>query len=86
MLPCVTVPPEWAVNIIILLFGTTVRWCRPFIVPTPPWTRTVLVGDHLLVDKLSYAPSARFSRHLLPYTSSRSAATLSCSATPVGHQ
>jgi signal peptidase I len=29
---------------------------------------TVMVGDHLLVDKLSYAPPGSFSRLLLPYT------------------
>jgi signal peptidase I len=29
---------------------------------------TLLHGDHLLVDKLSYAPAGAFSRFLLPYT------------------
>jgi signal peptidase I len=29
---------------------------------------TVLIGDHLLVDKLSYAPADAITRHLLPYT------------------
>ena len=29
---------------------------------------TLLVGDHLLVDKLAYAPPGAISRHLLPYT------------------
>ena len=29
---------------------------------------TVLVGDHLLVDKLSYSPAGAISKHLLPYT------------------
>ena len=28
---------------------------------------TLLVGDHLLVDKLAYAPSGPISRYLLPY-------------------
>jgi signal peptidase I len=28
---------------------------------------TLLIGDHLLVDKLSYAPSGLLSRHILPY-------------------
>jgi signal peptidase I len=30
--------------------------------------RTVMVGDHLLVDKLAYAPAGAISRHFLPYT------------------
>jgi signal peptidase I len=29
---------------------------------------TLLVGDHLLVDKLAYAPADSVSQHLLPYT------------------
>jgi signal peptidase I len=58
---------EWAINIIILLFGTTTL-VQAFIVPTPSMDATVRVGDHLLVDKLSYAPAGPLSKHLLPYT------------------
>jgi signal peptidase I len=58
---------EWALNILILLFGTTTL-VQAFIVPTPSMDKTVMVGDHLLVDKLSYAPSDAISKHLLPYT------------------
>jgi len=58
---------EWTINILILLFGTTTL-VQAFIVPTPSMDTTVMVGDHLLVDKLSYAPSDAFSKHLLPYT------------------
>src|SRR5580693_1821747 len=57
---------EWSLNIIILLFGTTTL-VQAFIVPTPSMDTTVRVGDHLLVDKLSYAPADSFSRHFLPY-------------------
>ncbi len=32
---------------------------------------TLLIGDHLLVDKLSYAPSGLISRHILPYSDVR---------------
>src|SRR5947209_8989531 len=28
---------------------------------------TLLIGDHLLVDKLAYAPPGAITRHLLPY-------------------
>jgi signal peptidase I len=58
---------EWTVNIAILLFGTTTL-VQAFIVPTPSMDTTVQVGDHLLVDKLSYAPDGPITRHLLPYT------------------
>ena len=58
---------EWSINIIILLFGTTTL-VQAFIVPTPSMDTTVRVGDHLLVDKLAYAPPGSLSRYLLPYT------------------
>ena len=58
---------EWSLNILILLFGTTTL-VQAFIVPTGSMESTVLIGDHLLVDKLSYAPADPISRHLLPYT------------------
>jgi len=58
---------EWSMNILILLFGTTTL-VQAFIVPTPSMDSTVLVGDHLLVDKLSYAPPGTVSKYLLPYT------------------
>jgi signal peptidase I len=29
---------------------------------------TLLIGDHLLVDKLAYAPAGPVTRHMLPYT------------------
>jgi signal peptidase I len=58
---------EWTVNIVILLFGTTTL-VQAFIVPTSSMEGTVLVGDHLFVDKLAYSPPGAFSKHLLPYT------------------
>jgi signal peptidase I len=58
---------EWSLNILILLFGTTTL-VQAFIVPTGSMESTVLIGDHLLVDKLSYAPADAITKHLLPYT------------------
>src|SRR6185312_4573953 len=56
---------EWTLNILILLFGTTTL-VQAFIVPTPSMDSTVMVGDHMLVDKLAYAPAGSF-HWLLPY-------------------
>ena len=56
---------EWSLNILILLFGTTTL-VQAFIVPTPSMDSTVMVGDHMLVDKLAYAPAGSF-HWLLPY-------------------
>ncbi|HTS75405.1 MAG TPA: signal peptidase I [Bryobacteraceae bacterium] len=61
---------EWTINILILLFGTTTL-VQAFIVPTPSMDPTVLVGDHLLVDKLSYSPPGAISKYFLPYTEPR---------------
>ena len=36
-------------------------------IPTGSMENSLLVGDHLLVDKLSYAPAGALSKHLLPY-------------------
>jgi len=58
---------EWTLNIVILLFGITTL-VQSFIVPTPSMDTTVMVGDHLLVDKLSYAPAGAISKYVLPYT------------------
>src|SRR5678816_3512871 len=58
---------EWAVTIILLLFGTT-NLVQAFVIPTGSMEDTLLIGDHLLVDKLSYAPPGPVSKHLLPYT------------------
>jgi signal peptidase I len=61
-----TTVAEWAVTIILLLFGTTTL-AQAFVIPTGSMQDTLLVGDHLLVDKLAYAPADSFSKHFLPY-------------------
>ncbi|MEO8132265.1 MAG: signal peptidase I [Bryobacteraceae bacterium] len=58
---------EWTVTILLLLFGTSTL-LQAFVVPTGSMENTVLIGDHLIVDKLAYAPPGRFSKYLLPYT------------------
>jgi signal peptidase I len=57
---------EWTVTIILLLFGTTTL-VQAFVIPTGSMEDTLLIGDHLLVDKLAYAPPGPITRHLLPY-------------------
>jgi signal peptidase I len=59
---------EWTVTIILLLFGTTTL-VQAFVIPTGSMEDTLLIGDHLLVDKLAYAPSGFLSKHFLPYDS-----------------
>lgn len=57
---------EWLITILMLLWGTTAV-CQPFVIPTGSMEDTLLVGDHLIVDKLAYSPAGSFARHLLPY-------------------
>ena len=46
---------EWTITILILLFGTSTI-AQPFVIPTASMHNTLLTGDHLIVDKLAYAP------------------------------
>jgi signal peptidase I len=57
---------EWTVTIILLLFGTTTL-LQAFVIPTGSMESTLLVGDHVLVDKLTYSPSGQVTGHWLPY-------------------
>jgi signal peptidase I len=56
----------WVIPAILFLFCTTTL-AQNFIIPTGSMEGTLLVGDHLLVDKLSYAPAGSVSRGWLPY-------------------
>lgn len=58
---------EWVVTVLLLLFGTT-SLVQAFVIPTGSMEDNLLIGDHLLVDKLAYAPEGSVSRFLLPYT------------------
>src|ERR1700683_1534637 len=58
---------EWAVTVVLLLFGTTTL-AQAFVIPSGSMEETLLVGDHLLVDKLAYAPHDSATSHLLPYS------------------
>jgi len=57
---------EWAVTILLLLFGTTTL-VQAFVIPTGSMEDTLLIGDHLLVDKLAFAPAGAISKYILPY-------------------
>lgn len=57
---------EWTITILLLLFGMTTL-VQAFVIPTGSMEDTLLIGDHLLVDKLSYAPAGAISKYILPY-------------------
>src|SRR5947207_11962260 len=60
---------EWAVTIILLLFGTTTL-VQAFVIPSASMVGTLLIGDHVLVDKLVYAPPGMWGK-ALPYREPR---------------
>jgi signal peptidase I len=69
--PAVKDPPrgtvaEWTITILLLLFGTTFL-VQAFVIPTGSMEDTLLIGDHLLVDKLAYSTAGSVSKYLLPY-------------------
>lgn len=57
---------EWTVTILLLMFGMTTL-VQAFVIPTGSMEDTLLIGDHLLVDKLTYAPPGVLSKYVLPY-------------------
>ncbi len=57
---------EWVITVLLLLFLTTTL-VQAFVIPTGSMEDTLLIGDHLLVDKLAYAPSGPISKYILPY-------------------
>src|SRR4051794_38121961 len=57
---------EWVIIVLVLLFGTTTL-VQAFVIPTGSMEDTLLVGDHVLVDKLTYAPAGPVSRYILPH-------------------
>jgi signal peptidase I len=57
---------EWVVTFVFLLFGTT-NLLQAFVIPTSSMENTLLIGDHVLVDKLTYSPPDSTAHHVLPY-------------------
>jgi len=57
---------EWTVTIILLLFATT-SLVQAFVIPSASMESSLLIGDHVLVDKMTYAPPGALSSRLLPY-------------------
>ena len=57
---------EWAVTLGIYLFVTTTL-VQAFVIPTGSMEGTLRVGDHMLVDRVTYAQPGPLGARLLPY-------------------
>ena len=57
---------EWAGTLLIYLFATATL-VQAYVIPTPSMEGNLLVGDHILVDRMVYADPGPLGRHLLPY-------------------
>jgi signal peptidase I len=58
--------PLYVTTALILIFGTSML-VQAMVVSSSSMENNLLVGDHVLVDKLAYAPPGVWSRHVLPY-------------------
>lgn len=57
---------EWAGTLLIYLFATTTL-VQAYVVPTGSMEGTLLVGDHILVDRTAYADPGWLGRRIVPY-------------------
>lgn len=61
---------EWTITVLLLLFGTTTL-VQAFVIPTGSMEDSLMIGDHLLVDKLAYSPPGPISKFFLPYSEAK---------------
>ncbi len=61
---------EWAVTLVLMLFLTAMI-AQPYVIPSGSMEDNLLPGDHVIADKLAYAPPGPLSRYLLPYSDVR---------------
>jgi signal peptidase I len=57
---------EWAVTLLIYLFATTTL-VQAYVVPTGSMESNLMVGDHMLVDRMAFADPGTVGRAVLPY-------------------
>src|ERR1035441_2437908 len=57
---------EWAVTLGIYLFVTTTL-VQAYVIPTGSMEGTLRVGDHMLVDRVTFAAPGSAGAHILPY-------------------
>lgn len=61
---------EWTGTILIYLFAATAL-VQGYVIPTGSMDGTLMVGDHVFVDKVTFSPPGPVSKYLLPYREPR---------------
>src|SRR6185369_11156234 len=59
---------EWAITLLLVFFGTNTL-VQAYVIPTGSMEGNLLIGDHMLVDRLAYSDPGILGRPLLPYRS-----------------
>jgi signal peptidase I len=57
---------EWAGTLLIFLFATTTL-VQAYVIPTGSMEGNLLIGDHVMVDRLAYSGPGAIGRKVLPY-------------------
>src|SRR5467141_1590122 len=57
---------EWTITLLLVFFGTGTL-VQAYVIPTGSMEGTLLIGDHVLVDRVAYADPGAFGKGLLPY-------------------
>lgn len=57
---------EWAGTILVYLFATTTL-VQAYVIPTGSMEGNLMIGDHILVDRMAYADPGPVGRRILPY-------------------
>src|SRR6266436_1723888 len=57
---------EWTITLLLVFFGTSTL-VQAYVIPTGSMEGSLLIGDHVLVDKVAYADPGIFGKRLLPY-------------------
>ena len=57
---------EWSGALLVYLFATTTL-VQAYVIPTGSMEGNLLIGDHILVDRMAFADPGPLGRHILPY-------------------
>jgi signal peptidase I len=58
---------DWVAQIVVLIFATSTI-AMPYVIPSASMESTLMTGDHVIVDKLAYAPHGSATSRFLPYS------------------